>query len=74
MTVIIGQIGASIHKNQAEEIHVAAIDFGVHTFLTWYSLKIGHGNISDKDINCIFCLGHALNSFILCTTKVSAKK
>ena len=30
--------GKSIRENQAEKIHVAAIDLGVRTFLTWYSV------------------------------------
>src|SRR5437016_12428722 len=48
--------GKSIHENQVEEIHVAAIDPGVRTFLTWYSPTVGHGNIGNNDINHVFRL------------------
>ncbi|CAG8793607.1 24485_t:CDS:2, partial [Gigaspora rosea] len=37
--------GIEICENQADHIHVAAIDPGVRTFLTWYSPTVGHGNI-----------------------------
>ena len=40
--------GKSIRENQAEEIHVAATDPGVRTFLTWYSPTVGHGNIGNN--------------------------
>jgi len=57
-----------------EEIHVAAIDPGVCTFLTWYSPIIGYGNIGDNDINHIFRLCFILDALILCTTRALAKK
>ncbi|CAG8455119.1 707_t:CDS:2 [Diversispora eburnea] len=54
-----------------EEIHVAAID---HTFLTWYLSTIGHRNICDKDINHIFRLSRAIDTFISHTIKEPSKK
>ena len=66
--------GKSIRENQAEEIHVAAIDPGVRTFLTWYSPTVGHGNFGDNDINRVFRLCFALDAFISRTTRALAKK
>ena len=63
----------SLSENQAEEIHVAAIDPGVRTFLTWYSPTVGHGNIGDNDINRIFRLCFALDALISRTTRTLAK-
>jgi len=66
--------GKFIHKNQAEEIHVAAINPGVCIFLTWYSPTVGYGNIEDNDINRVFHLCFALDALISCITRVLAKK
>ncbi|GBC20977.2 hypothetical protein RIR_jg24075.t1 [Rhizophagus irregularis DAOM 181602=DAOM 197198] len=64
----------SIRKNQAKEIHVAAINPRIRTFLTWYSPTVGYENIGDNDINHVFCLCLALDAFISCTNRALAKK
>ncbi|CAG8769266.1 2648_t:CDS:1, partial [Cetraspora pellucida] len=66
--------GKEVCKNQADYIHVAAIDPEVCTFLTWYSPTIGHGNFGDNDINRIFRLGLVVDDLISRTSKALAKK
>ncbi|CAG8504517.1 7698_t:CDS:2, partial [Cetraspora pellucida] len=66
--------GKDICENQADYIHVAAIDPGVGTFLTWYSPTVGHRNFGDNEINRIFRLELTLYDLISCTYKAPAKK
>lgn len=50
----LGLYGKEICENQADFTYIAAINPGVHTFLTWYSSIIEHRNFGDNDINRIF--------------------
>ncbi|RUS28954.1 hypothetical protein BC938DRAFT_481239, partial [Jimgerdemannia flammicorona] len=61
-------------NNHAEDLSVASINPGVHTFLTWYSPMHGHGKIGDGDINRIIRLCLSLDNLCSRTSHAPACK